>query len=183
VAWMAGEPAAAADIGATPWRVPLRTSAGRLEADEPALAGCLREAIADATPPAVDPGLALSLGGADGRGLRAIAGRQADASLLEALARLYAEGHKPDLRPLCQPGVRRVPLPGYPFERKTFVFDAPADGSGEDAGAFTAAQAGAAAESAAPVPGFSDGPDPLGNALLDELRRMGWPQELAEELP
>jgi len=194
VAWLSGESAAVADIGPTPLRASLHTAVGRLEWNEPALADRLRQAMSVTTPLAAEPGLILSLGGVAVVGehsLRAIGGRQADASLLESLSRLYIEGHKPDLRPLCPTDVRRVPLPTYPFERKEFVFDAPTDGRGEESEKVfampnelpvpTVATARENTGMAADVPSFTDGPDLFGNALLDELKRINWPLELEEE--
>jgi len=151
--------------------------------------------MAATTPLASDLGLTLSLGGAatvGERSLCVIGGRQADAGVLETLARLYVEGHKPDIRPLFPAVVSRVPLPTYPFERKTFVFDSPTDGVGEEAEEIFATQveppfmAGAAVqESICPVmdtSSFVDEPDLFGNTLLDELKRINWPLELEEQL-
>jgi len=46
--------------------------------------------------------------------------------LLEALGRLWLQGVEPEWSALHAASPRRVPLPGYPFERKRFWIEAPA---------------------------------------------------------
>ena len=45
--------------------------------------------------------------------------------LLEALGKLWAQGHVPDWNALHHQSRRRVPLPTYPFERRRYWIDPP----------------------------------------------------------
>jgi acyl transferase domain-containing protein len=102
-----------------------------------------------------------------------------DESLLTALARLYIEGLKLDTRALCSPGLTRVLLPAYPFERKEFLYDPPPVDAEE-----TADIAAAPEPAVAHSQGATASKDPQQNiatALLDELNRIILPREPLNE--
>ena len=76
-----------------------------------------------------------------------------DGDVVSALGRLYALGAAFDYRLLAGDGVRRTPLPTFPFERRTFVYT-PAGEDEEAAAAPVPRPAPTAAEPLPPAPGL-----------------------------
>ena len=75
--------------------------------------------------------------------------------LLEALGRLWLQGIEPEWSALHAAAPRRVPLPGYPFERKRFWIEPPASSRG------TAEPPPAVAAAAVAVPAATPPPAPV----------------------
>ena len=85
------------------------------------------------------------------------------ADLLATAGRLWLLGVPIDWRAVSGPGRRRVRLPGYPFQRRSFWVEAP-DGRRAAAGCEATAAAADSARSGAPPPPAAAGPGPIAAA-------------------
>jgi acyl transferase domain-containing protein len=117
----------------------------------------------------------------------------AERRLLASFARLYVRGVRFDPRPLKLHGTRRVPLPGYPFERKTYRCAPAALPEFESASAAVAATPAIERAGASNVTALRSAPPPahapelgarlsgtqrsaLAESLMRELDRLAQPE-------